>query len=110
MILTPTVDTSRLGDRQAKAITYVRLNDRTLDFLNSMRSQKLSKGTWAPQEQALLLLWNWCTKASCSNKLHWYMRDFFDDFKRVRLISSAISELPIIIFSTTVNHALMVQD
>ena len=56
MVLTPTVDASRLGDCQAKSVSYVRLNDRPFDLFNTMRSQKLSKGARAPQEQALLFL------------------------------------------------------
>ena len=110
MIDSPAVNVTFLRQGHAKAVTNGDLEYLASNFLNPIRSQKLSECPRAPQEQVALLgrfLRDRSTETSSCDKTHGYVRNFVDELHAILLFSRSISQLACSVFSTRVHQTCM---
>ena len=94
MIDSPAVNISLLRQGHTKAVTNGDLEYLTSDFLNPIRSQKLSECSRAPQEQVTflgVLLRDRSAEASSCDKTHRYVRNFVDELYAILRFSRSVS-------------------
>ena len=92
MIDSPAVNIAFLSHRHSKTVANGHLHGLALNFLDAMRSQKLTECASAPQEKIPRgLLRNRGTETSSCDESHWNVRYLVDQLETVRLASCAIA-------------------
>ena len=79
MVLSPTVNVACLGQGHSETISDRNLHSFTLDLLDTVRRQKFTECTCAPEKQTPGVLRNGGTEAARSNLAHWNVRDLVND-------------------------------